>query len=142
MARYIGIDYGEKRVGVAISDPSLTIAQPLTTIRFQSKKQLIKELREIVHTHSAEKIVLGLPITMKGTDSQKTVQVRAFAEELSRAIGVPVHLMDERLTSVQAHQTMQQMGKQPSRHRARVDQLAAQYILQTFLDREKNLRNL
>lgn len=142
MARYIGIDFGEKRVGLAISDPSLTIAQPLTTIRHQSRKQLIREIGEIAREHSVEKIVLGLPITMKGTDSQKTVEVRTFAEELSRAVGVPVHLMDERLTSVQAHQTMQQMGKQPSRHRARVDRLAAQYILQTFLDREKNLRNV
>jgi len=140
MARYLGIDLGEKRVGIAISDPSGIIAQPLKTIPFQSQKQLLQEIRGLLKEYDIAKIVVGLPLTMKGTDSEKTREVRQFAEALSQSVSVPVHFMDERLTTIQAHSTMHQIGKKPSRHRERVDQLAAQFILQTFLDQEKNRR--
>ncbi len=140
MARYLGIDLGEKRVGIAVSDPGGIIAQPVKTVPFQSGKQLLREIDNLVKEYEIEKIVIGLPLTMKGTDSEKTREVREFAEVLSRTVSVPVHFMDERLTTVQAHSTMHQIGKKPSRHRERVDQLAAQLILQTFLDQEKSRR--
>ncbi len=139
MARYLGIDYGERRIGIAISDPSLTIAQPFTTITWQSKKDLMNKLREIVQEYDVERVVIGLPLTMGGRNSQKTVEVRNFVEKLTKIISVPIVFQDERLTTKQAYLTMRQGGKKPSRNKEKVDQLAAQFILQSYLDREKNL---
>ena len=140
MARYLGLDLGEKRVGVALSDPDRILAQPLKTIPFRSQKQLLQEITDLLKEYQIAKIVIGLPLTMKGTDSEKTRQVRQFARVLSQSVSVPVDFMDERLTTVQAHSTLHQIGKKPSRNRDRVDQLAAQLILQTFLDQEKSRR--
>ena len=137
MPRYLGIDYGEKRVGLAVSDPTLTIAQPYKTILFTSIKNLIKELKVLIQELDIRKVILGLPLTMKGTDSRKTLEVREFGDKLLKILGIPVILFDERLSSVQAHAVLKQLGKQPSKNRPIVDQLAAQHILQAFLDREK-----
>jgi putative Holliday junction resolvase len=141
MNRYLGIDFGEKRVGLAISDPSLTIAQPLKTITYASPKLLFRELSTIIQQYSVTKIVCGLPLSMKGGDSQKTREVREFAKALEMSIGVPVFLFDERLTTLQAELTLHQLGKKPSRNRDKIDQLAAQFILQTFLDQQKGRLN-
>ena len=137
MSRYLGIDFGEKRVGLAITDPTRTIAQPLKTIEYSSLKKLIAEIKDIIAEKKVVRIVLGLPLSMKGSDSAQTRVVRDFAERLRESCNLPVELIDERLTTVQAHQVIHQMGKKPSRHRHKVDQIAAQYILQTYLDREK-----
>jgi len=137
MPRYLGIDYGEKRVGLAVSDPTLTIAQPYKTILFTSIKNLIKELKVLIQALDIRKVILGLPLTMKGTDSRKTQEVREFGDKLLEILDIPVILFDERLSSVQAHAVLKQLGKQPSKNRPMVDQLAAQHILQAFLDREK-----
>lgn len=137
MPRYLGIDYGEKRVGLAVSDPTLTIAQPYKTIIFTSPKNLIAELTVVIKELDIKKVILGLPLTMKGTDSIKTREVREFGDKLIKVLDIPVFLFDERLSSVQAHTVLKQMGKQPSKNRSKVDQLAAQHILQAFLDREK-----
>ncbi len=137
MPRYLGIDYGEKRVGLAVSDPTLTIAQPYKTIIFTSPMNLIAELTVVIKELDIKKVILGLPLTMKGTDSIKTREVREFGDKLIKVLDIPVFLFDERLSSVQAHTVLKQMGKQPSKNRLKVDQLAAQHILQAFLDREK-----
>ena len=138
MNRYLALDYGEKRIGAAVSDPTFTIAQPLRVIRNKSRKILLQELRQLCTEYHISKIILGLPITLRGTDSEKTTEVREFARQLELQVNIPVHLMDERLTSVQAQNTLQFLGKKPSREKEKVDLLAAQYILQTFMDREKS----
>lgn len=140
MERYLGIDLGEKRVGLAVSDPTLLIAQPLKTLQFTKIPKLIQELREIIDEYHISKIIVGLPLTMKGTYSQKTRQVMEIVEKMRVEISVPIVTYDERLTTVQAHQTMQQMGKKPSRERDKVDQLAAMMILQNYLDQESYRR--
>jgi putative Holliday junction resolvase len=133
----MGIDYGEKRIGLALSDPTLTIAQPYQTIHFVSTKILLKEIGELVDEFQIDKIILGLPLTMKGSDSKKTMEVRKFGEKIKQRFNVPVIYVDERLTTVRAHQILNELGKQPSKTRQSVDQLAAQQILQTYLDKEK-----
>jgi len=140
MSRYLAIDYGEKRVGLAISDPTLTIAQPLETIQYQSQKKLISELLQIIKKYNVVRVVLGLPLTLKGSDSEKTKTVREFGAVLESKLNVPLFFFDERLTSVQAHQIIREFGKKPSMHRAKIDQFAARTLLQTYLDREKSLR--
>jgi putative holliday junction resolvase len=136
--RYLAIDYGEKRVGLALSDPTLTIAQSLDTVVYQSRKKLITILKEIIILYNIKKIILGLPLTMKGSDSLKTVEVREFGAELENQIDIPLVFFDERLTSIQAQQIIRQFGKKPSKHRAKIDQIAARTLLQTYLDREKH----
>jgi putative Holliday junction resolvase len=137
MERYLGIDLGEKRVGLAVSDPTLTIAQPLKTIPYKKFKTLISDLKEVIKSYSISKIIVGLPITMKGTYSQKTHDTVAMVEKIQNVLSIPIEMFDERLTTVQAHQTIHQMGKKPSRVRDKVDQLAAVHLLQNYLDQER-----
>ena len=136
-SRYLAIDYGEKRVGLALSDSTRTIAQSLETIVYQSRKNLIAILKEIISQQNVKKIILGLPLTMKGSDSDKTIDVRKFGAELENQIDIPLVFFDERLTSIQAQQIIRQFGKKPSKHRAKIDQIAAGILLQTYLDQEK-----
>jgi putative Holliday junction resolvase len=140
MERYLGVDLGEKRIGLAISDPTLTIAQPLKTIIFKKFKTLVSDLEAVIESYSVSKIIVGLPITMKGTYSQKTHDTVAMIEKLQDAISIPIEMLDERLTTVQAHQTIRQMGKKPSQERDKVDQLAAVHLLQNYLDQERARR--
>jgi putative Holliday junction resolvase len=137
MERYLGVDLGEKRIGLAISDPTLTIAQPLKTIIFKKFKTLVSDLEAVIESYSVSKIIVGLPITMKGTYSQKTHDTVAMIEKLKDAISIPIEMLDERLTTVQAHQTIRQMGKKPSQERDKVDQFAAVHLLQNYLDQER-----
>lgn len=137
MPRYLGIDYGEKRIGLALSDPTLIIAQTYKTIHFVSSKDLLQQIGILVEELDINKIILGLPLSMKGSDSQKTKEVRVFGEKLSKTLIIPVIYFDERLSTVRAHQILKELGKQPSKSRQKVDQLAAQQILQTYLDKER-----
>jgi putative Holliday junction resolvase len=139
MARYLGIDYGERRVGLAMSDPTLTIAQPLKTIKYSSIEHLIKEIILIITENQVERAIVGLPLTMKGTDSQKTTEVRKFGKKLQLKTSIPVIFFDERFSTKIAHSVLQQLGKEPSKSRDIVDQIAAQEILQNYLDKEKKM---
>ena len=137
VGKYLALDYGEKRLGLAISDVTRTIARPYRTLSAQSLKQIINELRKIIEQENIEKIIVGLPRTLKGTDSRQTEVVREFVQELQQRLTIPIVMEDERLTTIQAHATLHALGKKPSRHRDRVDQYAAVHLLQTVLDREK-----
>ncbi len=137
MGKYLAIDYGEKRVGLAISDITRTLARPYRTLAAGSIKQLIAELQSIIEKEDIGKLIVGLPRTLKGTDSHQTIKVREFVAALQQRVPIPVLLEDERLTTVQAHATLHALGKKPSQHRDRVDQYAAVHLLQTVLDREK-----
>lgn len=142
MGRILALDLGEKRVGVAISDPTKTIAQPLKTLPFKTVKNLISDIVELLEAYTIEKIVVGFPLTLKGTYSAKTREIEQVFGELRSAISTPMELFDERLTTALAHETLRQLDKKPSRERDRVDQLAAMHILQIYLDKAANLRNL
>ncbi|GAB4331869.1 MAG: Holliday junction resolvase RuvX [Calditrichia bacterium] len=136
MKRYLALDYGEKRVGVAVSDPLGMMAHGKETIQVKSEKQLLMAIEALLQEYDIARIVLGLPLKLSGEESEKSQIVRQFGEKLLAAFGIPVDYLDERLTSVQVHGILHQMGKKPSRHKARVDQMSAQLILQTYLDRE------
>jgi putative Holliday junction resolvase len=140
MARYLAIDYGHKRSGLAVSDPTFTIAQKLKTITFKSIQQLINEIKQITGEYQIIKIILGLPLNLKGQDSEKTREVRSFAKKLTAQLSVPIVLFDERFSTARAEQVLHLLGKKPSRSRDYIDQLAAQDILQTYLDQEKSKR--
>ncbi len=126
--RILGIDYGTKRIGLAISDESYTLARELDIV---SPKAFWATLPDILLLQEVEKIIVGLPLNMSGQDSEKTAEARAFKEKLEHTSKLPVEFMDERLSSVMA-------GNMPGGGK-NVDSLAAQIILQNYLDKNKRV---
>jgi putative Holliday junction resolvase len=138
VSRILAIDYGSKRIGLAISDPTRTIASPLTTLyRREGKRPPWAELERVVHEQEVAGIVVGLPVSLAGEDTPWTAEVREFAARLAERTGVPVDLQDERLTSVQAEAIVRGSGlpRRKREDRSRVDSAAAALILQTYLQR-------
>ena len=135
MSRWLGVDYGKRRIGLALSDPGERIASPLATLAacgtVAGDAQLI--LRQ-AQEYEAPGIVVGLPLNMDGTAGPQAELSRGIADEIRRQGGQSVELWDERLSSYQADQIMQSAGLRPSRQRSQRDALAAQVILQSFLD--------
>lgn len=126
--KILGIDYGEKRIGLAISDESQTFARELGIV---SPKQFWKQIGGLVAEEGVEKIVVGWPINMSGHETKKTHEVKTFIADLQRALRIAVDMIDERLTSV--------MAKSFSGTEKNIDSLAAQILLQNYLDKNKNL---
>lgn len=140
MSRILGIDFGERRIGLAVSDPTATIAQPLPTLqRRRGKRPPVAAVAALAREHGAEAIVIGLPLTAEGEESDWTREVRSFGEKLARATGLPVEYLDERFTSAQAERVIRSIGlkKQEREQKERIDAAAAMLILQAFLDRRK-----
>ena len=138
--RILGIDYGERRIGLALSDPSGTLASPLPTLKRRAgKRPPLAALMEVIEAHGVEVLVFGLPLTLSGEESEWTRAVRAVAEALAERAGLPVHFMDERLTSVRAERTVRSLGlpRKKREEKARVDAAAAVLILQSWLDRQQ-----
>ena len=139
MARVLGIDFGERRVGLALSDPTATIAQPLPTIvRRAGKRPPVAAIVEIIQQNDVDRAVIGLPLNLSGDETEWTNQVREFAAKLSERAGIPVEFLDERLTSVQAERAVRSIGLKRSQReqKERIDAAAAVLLLQTFLDRQ------
>ena len=134
MNRVLGIDHGDARIGLAISDELGMLAHPLETIHIATTPDPIARIAEIVGRDQIGIIILGLPRTMSGTYGPASEKVRAFAEELKVKVACPVKLWDERLTSVAAQKSLHQSGKNVKKSRAVIDQVAAQLILQGYLD--------
>ena len=137
MGRLLGIDYGEKRIGISISDPNRNIATPLETIIFESESSLIIKIRSIVLSWSVDGIILGFPIGMNGQDTIQTKKVRKFYKILCNEFTISVIKEDERLSSVVALNSLRHQGIKPSRNKSMVDSTAAAIILQSYLDRIK-----
>jgi putative holliday junction resolvase len=133
--RILGLDYGSVRVGIAISDPSGTIATGLKTLRNDST--LISRIADLVREHQIGRIVIGLPVSLKGKDSRKTEEVRTFCRALEEHVALPIILQDERYSSKDALATMIEMNttRKQRRNKGRIDEMAAAIILQSFLDR-------
>jgi putative Holliday junction resolvase len=135
--RILGVDYGEKRTGLAISDPLGLTAQPLPTIRGLPGKELLERISEIALEKEVEEIILGLPRNMNGTTGKAADRVMDFAERLEMETGCPVRLEDERLTTMMADRTLAALGEKPKARKKKLDRVAAQLILQTYLDRKR-----
>lgn len=142
MGRLLGIDYGQKRIGVAVSDPTGTIASPLSTLsRRVGKRPPWPELKRIADDREAVAVVIGLPLDLAGNEGEWAAEVRAFGAEVERRLGLPVHWVDERLTSVSAERFVRGSGLRRSEReeKSRVDAAAAALILQGYLERRRNL---
>ena len=131
--RILGIDHGNKRIGLAVSDALGMAAHGLPTLRHTSDQNTLAEIQQLVEEREIAEIVVGLPLNMDGSEGEQTEKVRAFAALLQQ-IGKPIHFLDERLTSERAHRTMSEAGLKRRKHKQHVDRMAAQFILQTYLD--------
>ena len=138
--RILGIDYGDARTGVAITDPLGITAQGLKTINNQnSDKILLKEIEEIVNEYNVSKIVIGMPLNLKGEKTVRAEKTEKFIHKLKCKFGkMPIEIVDERLTTVEAHKTMNFLDVNKHKKRNIVDTISAVYILETYLNKIKN----
>ena len=137
--RVLGIDFGERRIGLALSDPTGTLASPLPTVKRRAgKRPPLTTLVAIAESHGVKAVVLGLPLTLSGEESEWTRAVREVGAALSDRTGLPVHFVDERFTSVRAEKAVRSLGlpKNKREQKERVDAAAAILILQSWLDRQ------
>lgn len=135
--RILGLDYGTKTVGVAISDPLLITAQGLEIIRRDSENKIRKtyaRIEEIIKEYEVEKIVLGLPKNMNGTEGDRVEKTKEFKEALERRTGIEVVMWDERLTTVSADKIMMESNIRREHRKEYVDEIAAMIILQNYLE--------
>jgi putative Holliday junction resolvase len=135
--RVLGIDLGERRVGLAVSDPTGSIAQPLPTLRRRAGKRMpLAALQALAEQYDAQGIVIGLPLAPSGHDTNWTRTVREAADNLGVRSGLPVYLIDERYTSKAAERAVRGLGlpKKKREQKGRVDAAAAVLILQSWLD--------
>ena len=145
MGVILAIDYGRKRLGLALSDAHGVTPQPFATWNRTNRRRDLARLRELVKKHSVRRIVVGLPLHLDGTPSEMSEEATGFATRVERALGVRVEMVDERLTSWEAGQSLKKPGSLPRRGRApasprkrktTLDDLAAAIILRDYLDRE------
>jgi len=132
--RILGLDYGEKRIGVALSDELALTAQPLRTIRRQNRRQDLENLAGIIRTYGVEKIVVGYPLRFDGSEGIQCEKVRTFIAFLESAFGLPVIRHDETLSTRQAEEILQEAGIRREKRRELIDKIAAGFILQGYLD--------
>lgn len=135
----LGVDWGSKRIGLAISDPTRTLASPLTVVaRRRGKRPPLRRIQEIAQAEEVTEIVVGLPLELDGSESAWTGEVRAAGRLLADRLGVPLAFADERFTSVEAEYLVRSIGlpKKKREERGRIDRAAAAIILQSWLDQE------
>ena len=130
--KFLAIDYGSRRTGLAVCDPSQTICSPLAVL--DSTRDLIAQITEFIKTENAEAVVIGLPLNMDDSEGSQAKSVRQFAEKLKAAIDIQIHFQDERLTSFAADEKLDMTDLSPAQKKQRRDAVAAADILQTFLD--------
>ena len=141
--RVLGIDYGLRRIGLALSDPTETIATPLDTlVRRRGKSAPLSKIEAIATEKGAKHLVIGLPLNPEGNETEWSVEVRAFGVKLSKRTNLLVSFVDERMTSVRAERTVRSIGlpKNKRENKARIDAAAAQLILQNWLDLRKHTK--
>tara|TARA_Y100001970_G_scaffold72373_1_gene91855 strand:+ start:1464 stop:1883 length:420 start_codon:yes stop_codon:yes gene_type:complete len=133
--RTLAIDYGEKKVGLALSDPLKIIAKPYKTVNNISDEKLIEIFRTIISDKNIDEIVIGLPLTMKNSFSKQTENVDKFIELLKEKINIKVVVVDERLSSIEAKKSLVNQGIKTGHNKKDIDMTAAALFLQSYLDK-------
>jgi putative Holliday junction resolvase len=132
--RILGLDVGSRTIGIAVSDPLGYTAQGLETIRRQNKRLDFERLETVLRQYDVKEIVVGYPLRMSGAEGTQAEKMQAFAADLEKRFGLPVHLVDERLTSAQANRVLRETDMSIVKRAAVVDQMAAVLILQGWMD--------
>lgn len=134
----LGVDFGMKRIGLAVSDPTRTIASPLATVKRRAgKRPPLKQIAETAREWDVRHVVVGLPLELSGNENEWCAEVRDMGHKLAERLGVDVSFIDERMTSVRAERAVRSIGlsREKLRDKGRIDAGAAQLILQAWLDR-------
>jgi putative Holliday junction resolvase len=134
MKRIMGIDYGTARIGVALSDELQMLAHPVETITVGKSIDPVTRIAALAAEKNVERIIVGLPLHMNGTTGKSAEEAQAFAEKLRGRVECEVRTWDERLSTVAAHRSLREAGKSTRETRAYLDQVAAQILLQSYLD--------
>jgi putative Holliday junction resolvase len=137
MPRVLAVDWGARRVGLAISDPTGFLATGLPTLTVTGRDDAARRVAAVAREHEAERIVVGLPLKMSGEKGEAAGQAEAFAAALAETSALPIELLDERLTSALSTRRLHETGVRGAKARARVDQGAAIALLETWLDRAR-----
>ena len=137
--RFIGFDLGGRRIGVALSDVSGLIAQPIATLVVKGIDDAVEKVCRTIAEHDVVGIVLGLPLNLSGDASELSQEVEKFADKLKQRCQIPIFFEDERLSSQQAEGILHSYGKKIKGHKDKIDRISAAIILQSFLDR-RNLK--
>ena len=135
MSRSLGIDFGTRRIGLALSDPTGTLASPLPFLENTGPQKVTAALRKLIQSHEIQTLVIGLPRNMDGTHGPAAQKVRDFIAQIQPHLPVPIIALDERLTTAQASRDLSRMGLSQKELRKKVDSSSAALILQQFLDR-------
>ena len=136
MGRLLAIDHGQKRIGLALSDPDKIISKPLKTISYLNYEDLLKELILIINEHQVEQLIIGLPIGMHGNKTSQSEKVEEFKSFVEKKIDIPIIYVDERLSSVSAKKSLISQGIKTGYNKSKVDQTAAAIFLQYYLDKK------
>lgn len=141
--RCLGLDLGSKRIGVALCDPEERVATPLTVVeRSKSRSHDHANIARLVEEYEVEAVVVGLPLNMSGKVTAAAQSAKEETEQLRAALGIPVHLYDERLTTVTANRSLMEMEMKSDARRRVVDKVAAAVMLQAYLDHRRNERRM
>jgi putative Holliday junction resolvase len=132
--RILALDYGSARIGLALSDPTGTLARPLPFLPAKADRKLAKEIAALAAKENVERILLGLPRHMNGELGEAAAKVQAFAAILGQATAIKIELVDERLTTVQASRQLHEAGHDSRKQRGKIDSEAAAVLLQSWLD--------
>jgi len=135
--KILGIDYGDVRVGLAVSDVTEFLASGIGNVKITGMNNAVELVCQKIKEHNCEKIVLGLPLNMNGSHGEKADKIKVFGEKLKEASGLEVEYVDERLTTVIAHGFMNETGTHGKKRKESVDTLSAQIILQNYLDSKR-----
>ena len=138
MSIILGLDIGDARTGVAISDELGIAAHPLCTIRRKSRKALLAELQQLVTAHNVEQIVVGLPLQLDGETGTQAKKVKQFAEKLEQQVNLPIAFWDESFTTFEAAQILHATKRRRKKRKQVIDQVAAVLILEGYLEELRN----
>ena len=141
LMRLLGLDVGTRRIGVAISDPLGFSAQGLTVIERRGVEKDIETIERLAHEHKAEALIVGLPLDTDGKRGSQVQLVEAFIESVVRRVALPVHWVDERFTTAQSERVLLEGDVSRKRRKEIIDQLAAQLILQQYLEQNREKEN-
>jgi putative Holliday junction resolvase len=136
--RILGFDVGDRRIGLAVSDPLGYTAQPLFTLHRKNRRADLKSVARVLRKYAVSEVVVGNPLYMSGDQSPQAAKAQAFAEELRTEFSLTVHLWDERLSTTQAHRHLDDAGHAAMGRKGIIDQVAAVLILQSFLEARAN----
>ena len=137
MGRYMALDVGDRRIGVALSDPLQILASPLQIIVRTSDEYALREITGLINKHSVEKLIIGMPYSLDGTIGPQAEKVLSFKDKVAALLNIEVVLQDERLSSVTADQKLKETRKKSARLKEKIDAAAAAVILQSYLDESK-----